>query len=446
MDIQFKQNSVVHRRGNGDLECVMGESCLTLKDISSGMSHAFLQLITWCNEENLGKEISQKEGELSLSSFYYYLDLFKKKGFIAYKTPFFELIPLQPIASLEKELLAPFQLCRFAIWRKEEEEIIIETPLAPAKVVIQGREGILFFYALRKSTSSQKLYEEFPQFDKANIIESLSLLASVNLLSFEKESPSLAKWESHDLYFHSRSRLGRHNNPFGGTYHLKGVIPPEPCSKLCQTKLLLPLEKPREIPDLSLIGTIGKRKSIREHGNSPLTVSQLSSFLFHSARIINRDFRREEEYSSRPYPGGGARYELDLYLIIHNCTGLSRGVYHYHPFEHALCQVSDLNEAAVELLKDSSCACGKKEYPQVLIILSARFLRMFWKYQSMGYATILKDVGVLMQTMYLTATALDLAPCALGGGDSDLFCKVMGTDYLDETSVGEFILGSKKLN
>ncbi|MBS0650690.1 MAG: hypothetical protein JSR93_05970 [Verrucomicrobia bacterium] len=41
------------------------------------------------------------------------------------------------------------------------------------------------------------------------------------------------------------------------------------------------------------------------------------------------------------------------------------------------------------------------------------------------------------------ATGMGLAPCALGGGNSDLFCKVMGTNYLEEASIGEFILGSR---
>lgn len=57
---------------------------------------------------------------------------------------------------------------------------------------------------------------------------------------------------------------------------------------------------------------------------------------------------------------------------------------------------------------------------------------------------ILKNVGVLYQTMYLVATAMDLAPCALGGGDSDLFARATALDYYAETSVGEFLLGSKR--
>jgi SagB-type dehydrogenase family enzyme len=80
-----------------------------------------------------------------------------------------------------------------------------------------------------------------------------------------------------------------------------------------------------------------------------------------------------------------------------------------------------------------------------LITLAARFQRVSWKYQSIAYALILKNVGVIYSTMYLVATAMDLAPCALGTGDSDYFTKLSGTDYLQETSVGEFILGSKPI-
>jgi hypothetical protein len=45
--------------------------------------------------------------------------------------------------------------------------------------------------------------------------------------------------------------------------------------------------------------------------------------------------------------------------------------------------------------------------------------------------------------MYLAATAMGLAPCALGAGDSDLFARATGIDYYAETSVGEFLLGSR---
>ena len=83
------------------------------------------------------------------------------------------------------------------------------------------------------------------------------------------------------------------------------------------------------------------------------------------------------------------------------------------------------------------------EQIQTLTILAARFQRLAWKYSSIAYALMLKNVGVIYQTMYLAATAMGLAPCAVGYGDSDLFARAAGTEYYAETSVGEFLLGSK---
>ena len=56
---------------------------------------------------------------------------------------------------------------------------------------------------------------------------------------------------------------------------------------------------------------------------------------------------------------------------------------------------------------------------------------------------MLKNVGVLMQTMYLTATAMGLAGCAVGSGDADVFAAATGLDPDDQPSVGEFCLGQR---
>jgi SagB-type dehydrogenase family enzyme len=94
------------------------------------------------------------------------------------------------------------------------------------------------------------------------------------------------------------------------------------------------------------------------------------------------------------------------------------------------------------LLHIAWITADKKSKPQVYFAITARFQRVQWKYESMVYALILKHVGVLYQTMYLVATAMGLAPCALGGGNSDLFALAAGLDYYAETTVGEFVLGT----
>ena len=66
---------------------------------------------------------------------------------------------------------------------------------------------------------------------------------------------------------------------------------------------------------------------------------------------------------------------------------------------------------------------------------------MAWKYSAIAYSLILKDVGVLLQTLYLTATDMGLGGCAIGTGNIELFARMTGQDFHHEGPVGQFALG-----
>ena len=409
---------------------------LKFNQMTPDIHHALSSLVNGFEEE------PQLASEREQVCFYYYLDLLKKHGLIFYKTPLIELTPFNGSFSYEKSSKGAFSLSRFAVCHSHNGKLIVETPLCAVRAHIHSLEGLRFFYAFCKPLTLEEALREFPQVTSDVVKESFDLLSSASILTSGEESSTSQQWDFHDLFFHSRSRQGRQNAPYGGTFRFKGEIPPPPVVKLCQRTASIALSKPEKELTLPLEQAIGKRRSIREHGDRPITLQQLGEFLYRCAHVKRLFTQGEEEFTTRPYPGGGARYEFELYPIVNQCEGLEQGVYHYHPLEHELCQISALNERAAVFLHDSQKASRKEGSPQVLIVVGARFQRVSWKYQSMAYALILKNLGVLLQTMYLVATAMELAPCALGGGDSDLFCEVMGTDYLEETSVGEFMLGS----
>ena len=79
--------------------------------------------------------------------------------------------------------------------------------------------------------------------------------------------------------------------------------------------------------------------------------------------------------------------------------------------------------------------------PQIVITIAARFGRMSWKYSALAYALILKDAGVLIQTLYLMATDMGLGGCAIGSSNIDLFAKMTGIEFHVEGPVGQFALG-----
>ena len=265
--------------------------------------------------------------------------------------------------------------------------------------------------------------------------------------SAEDRDPALRTWEFADLLFHARSRLGRHDAPAGATFEHLGRLPPLPAVKQRAARGI-PLPRPtlRRVArsDPSLTAVLERRRS-RRGPAAPLSLAQLGEFLFRAARVRRRrraSARLPYQTSSRPYPSGGACYPLELYLAVRQCRGLAAGLYHYDPLGHRLEPVPDGAAHVDALLGDTRQEFGAGAAP-VLFVITARFARVSWKYRSMAYSVLLKDVGVLMQTMYLVATAMGLSPCAVGCGDAERSARALGTPYLEESSVGEFLLGGR---
>jgi SagB-type dehydrogenase family enzyme len=148
------------------------------------------------------------------------------------------------------------------------------------------------------------------------------------------------------------------------------------------------------------------------------------------------------EVAARPYPTAGAAYDLELYLSVRRCSGVSEGIYYYDPVGHRLVLVNSDPADREAMLTVASWSTGLPNRADVLVTITSRFQRLSWKYRSIAYATILRHTGVLYQTMYLVAAAMGLAPCGLGNGDADLAARVLGLEYLREASVGDFLLGS----
>lgn len=197
-------------------------------------------------------------------------------------------------------------------------------------------------------------------------------------------------------------------------------------------------------PDLDAV--LAARRSIRKHDpERPLTVGQLGEFLHRCARVTAVATDGGHEISRRPTPSGGALHSLELYPVVHHVAGLDAGMYHYDPFDHLLEPVPARPAVIRQLLARACASAGGVPTPQVLLVVASRFGRVMWKYEGLGYALILKDVGALYQTMYLVATAMDLAPCGLGSGDTTLFAHATGLPLLEESSVGEFLLGTRVL-
>nr|WP_287274450.1 MULTISPECIES: hypothetical protein [unclassified Okeania] len=137
--------------------------------------------------------------------------------------------------------------------------------------------------------TASSLSTDIPDITEEIAQKFLALLMATQMLSPETEPTPLMYWEFHDLLFHSRSRLGRHNNPSGGTMRFFGktehlpIVKPPMSDKVI--KLVQPnLEYLSQI-DIPLTKALELRQSIREYDEKPIRVQQLEKLLYCCARI-----------------------------------------------------------------------------------------------------------------------------------------------------------------
>ncbi len=337
------------------------------------------------------------------------------------------------------------RLSRFAVLRREGDALMLESPLARASVVVHDTDVVAVIHHLA-GPGNRSLSVGLPPSIVAELIADLAWYGFVHEAE-EDVRPDLAteQWSPHELWFHSRSRAGYHDLPLGGTLWAAGKFPPLPARRepWSGTAIALPAPNSDAPAGPTFSEVLETRRSLRDTGTAePLSLTQLGEFLHWAARVnrVGRD--GEHEMSLRRTPSGGAIHGLEIYPVVTDVAGLDPGMYHYDPFDHVLEHVPATEFVSQQLASRAGIAGGVGP-PQVLLVISARFGRVMWKYQNMAYALILKDLGALIQTMYLVATSLNLAPCALGTGDAELFAQATGLNQLVEASVGEFMLSNR---
>lgn len=145
--------------------------------------------------------------------------------------------------------------------------------------------------------------------------------------------------------------------------------------------------------------------------NNPISKRELYHLLFLSSGITHLD--KNLDYSKRSYPSGGTRYPLEVYLIILNCEGIEKGLYHYNVKENSLELLldEDLNNWLVRNTDGEKWITNAA----VVVIITGVLDRVRIKYGDRGYRLTLIEAGHLSQNMLLLATGLGLGSCPLAG-------------------------------
>jgi SagB-type dehydrogenase family enzyme len=194
------------------------------------------------------------------------------------------------------------------------------------------------------------------------------------------------------------------------------------------------LEDPVGFQGLSVEEALETRRSVRDYSDRPLSLEKLSRLL-HAAQGIT-----EQRLGFRAAPSAGALYPLELYPVVHNVSGLPSGIYHYAVQEHTLERIAQGD------FRGRVTQAGLYQQflgqANVCFVLSAVFQRTRWKYRERAYRYVLLEAGHVGQNLYLAATSMGLAACAVGAFYDDQLNKLLRLNIQEEAvlyviSVGE---------
>ena len=106
-------------------------------------------------------------------------------------------------------------------------------------------------------------------------------------------------------------------------------------------------------------------------------------------------------------PAGGGLHAVEAYVLVQRVEGLAPGLYHYLSMEHSLEPLRALTaEEAANWAHRFVAGQDWFDNAPVMVVMTARFDRLFWKYRrhTKAWRVVHLDVGHLSQTMYLSAT------------------------------------------
>lgn len=165
----------------------------------------------------------------------------------------------------------------------------------------------------------------------------------------------------------------------------------------------------------------------------------MSELLYFSAGLIEISTQGHEALR-RPYPSAGAKYPLEIYLLVLKNSDLKKGLYHYNVLEHSL----DVLVATITLDDIQNIWMTQKWFKKASIIVIITMIpdRTTRKYGNKGLEFCLLEAGHLGQNIALYCEHLGIGCSSIGEFKKEKLIELLDINPDEEQPVYYLGLGN----
>jgi SagB-type dehydrogenase family enzyme len=165
--------------------------------------------------------------------------------------------------------------------------------------------------------------------------------------------------------------------------------------------------------DLQFEDALAQRACCRRFLGTALSSCAISTLLGAGYRCGQMATFGGARWPSRPVPSAGAKYPLEVHLLVRAVDGVPPGCYRYLPDEHALATTGP----AVPFPTLPAIFLGQSYVVSAaaILIIGGRLNQTTERYGDRGYRYVLLEAGHVAQNIGLAATGLDVGCLYLGG-------------------------------
>ena len=220
-----------------------------------------------------------------------------------------------------------------------------------------------------------------------------------------------ATWKYHDGTKHSPWSI--RSNP----HFLDWANRPQPFKIYPKIE---PLPLPRDMPQTEVAALSAISEPVPSAGDDSVPEFQdLARILYFSAGITKQRAHPGGEIYFRAAACTGALYEIELYVVTGDLTGLDAGVYHFNPADVSL-RLLRTGDFRGNLAQATAMEPSVARAPAT-IICTGTYWRNAWKYQARTYRHFGWDNGTLLANMLAVSAASGMpAKIVLGFVDAEV--------------------------